>query len=43
MYERFLALDFWRYEDKDTADTYEKAQSFGNFSAYAFDQLASLF
>lgn len=43
MYERFLALDFWRYEDKDTADTYEKAQRFGNFYAYVFDQLASIF
>lgn len=43
MYERFLALDFWRYEDKDTADTYDKAKRFSNFYAYVFDQLASIF
>ncbi|MBP7760609.1 ABC transporter ATP-binding protein, partial [Candidatus Saccharibacteria bacterium] len=43
MYERFLALDFWRYEDKDTIDTYDKAQQFGRFYAYVFDQLSSIF
>lgn len=43
MYEKFLALDFWRYEDKSTKDTYDKAQQFANFYAYVFDQLASIF
>ncbi len=43
MYEKFLALDFWRYEDKSTKDTYDKAQQFANFYSYVFDQLASIF
>lgn len=43
MYERFLALPFWRYDDKDTADTYDKAQRFANFYSYVFDQITSVF
>jgi len=43
MYERFLRLDFWRYDDKDTIDTYDKAQQFARFYAYVFDRLASVF
>ncbi len=43
MYERFLKLDFWRYDDKDTADTYDKAQQFAKFYAYVFDRFATLF
>ena len=42
MYERFLALDFWRYEDKATADTYDKAKRFSVFYSYVFDQLATI-
>lgn len=42
MYERFLSLEFWRYEDKDTIDTYDKAQQFARFYAYVFDRLSSL-
>lgn len=42
MYERFLSLEFWQYEDKDTADTYDKAQQFANFYSYVFDQIASI-
>ncbi|MFZ1812440.1 MAG: ABC transporter ATP-binding protein [Candidatus Saccharimonadales bacterium] len=43
MYEKFLALEFWRYEDKATKDTYDKAQRFANFYSYVFDQLTSVF
>mgnify|MGYP003439602135 CR=1 FL=1 len=43
MYERFLRLEFWRYDDKDTADTYDKAQQFAKFYAYVFDRFANLF
>ena len=43
MYERFLALPFWRYDDKDTADTYDKAQRFAKFYSYVFDQITSIF
>ena len=42
MYEQFLALEFWRYDDKKTADLYDKAQQFAKFFAYAFDSLASI-
>lgn len=43
MYERFLTLPFWRYDDKDTADTYDKAQRFARFYSYVFDQVTSIF
>ncbi len=42
MYDRFLALDFWRYDDKDTVDLYDRAQKFSQFFAYIFDRFASL-
>lgn len=42
MYERFLSLEFWRYDDKDTADLYDRAQKFSQFFAYVFDRLASI-
>lgn len=43
MYERFLALPFWRYDDKDTVDTYDKAQQFAQFYSYVFDRITTLF
>ncbi|MBP9738108.1 ABC transporter ATP-binding protein [Candidatus Saccharibacteria bacterium] len=43
LYERFALLDFWRYDDKETADLYEKAQDFSRFFAYVFDRVAQLF
>ncbi len=43
LYERFALLDFWRYDDKHTADQYEKAQDFARFFAYVFDRVAQLF
>ncbi len=42
MYERFLQLDFWRYDDKDTADLYDKASQFARFFPYIFNQLGDL-
>ncbi|HET6747021.1 MAG TPA: ABC transporter ATP-binding protein [Candidatus Saccharimonadales bacterium] len=42
MYEHFLSLDFWRYDDKDTADMYDKAKQFSQFFAYVFDRLAGI-
>ena len=33
MYEHFLSLDFWRYDDKTTADLFDKAKNFANFFA----------
>lgn len=42
MYEHFLNLDFWRYDDKKTADTYEKAQQFARMFPYVFDRLTNI-
>lgn len=41
MYEHFLSLDFWRYDDKKTADLFDKSQRFSSFFAFVFDRLAS--
>lgn len=43
LYEQFVRLDFWRYDDKRTTDLYDKAQDFSNFFAYVFDRIARLF
>jgi ATP-binding cassette subfamily B protein/ATP-binding cassette subfamily C protein len=42
MYEHFHEIDFWRYDDKETADMYDKAQQFARFFPYIFDRLASI-
>ena len=42
MYEHFLSLDFWRYDDKETADLYDRSTQFANFFPYIFDRLASI-
>jgi ATP-binding cassette subfamily B protein len=43
LYEQFLSLDFWRYDDKETADLFDKSQQFSRMFAYVFDRLASIF
>lgn len=42
MYEHFLSLDFWRYDDKTTVDLYDRAADFARFFPYIFDRLASI-
>lgn len=42
MYEHFLSLDFWRYDDKDTVDMYDRASQFAHFFPYIFDRLAGI-
>ena len=42
MYDQFLHLSFVQYDDKKTADVYEKAQRFASFFAYVFDRIAGL-
>lgn len=42
MFERFIRLDFWRYDDKETIDTYEKASRFTNFFSYTFMTLGRI-
>lgn len=42
MYEHFLSLDFWRYDDKETADLYDRATQFAGFFPYVFDRLSGI-
>jgi ATP-binding cassette subfamily B protein/ATP-binding cassette subfamily C protein len=42
MYEHFLSLDFWRYDDKETADVFDRATQFSNFFPYIFDRLSGI-
>lgn len=42
MYEHFLGLDFWRYDDKKTADLYDRATQFARFFPYIFDRLSGI-
>ena len=42
MYEHFLQLEFWRYDDKHTADLFDKSKQFAQFFGYAFDSLARI-
>lgn len=42
MYEHFLLLEFWRYDDKMTVDLYEKARRFAQFFPYIFDRLSGI-
>lgn len=43
MYERFLALEFWRYDDKDTVDLYDRAKRFSDSYARVLDRIAAIF
>lgn len=42
MYDKFLNLEFWRYDDKETIDLYDKAQKFAQFFAWIFDRFANI-
>lgn len=42
MYDQFLGLSFAQYDNKETADLYDKAQRFATFFAYVFDRIAAL-
>lgn len=42
LYEQFLSIDYWRYDDKQTADLFDKAGRFARFFGYVFDSLASI-
>lgn len=43
LYEQFTKLDFWRYDDSETSDLYEKARDFVGFFSYVFDRIAGIF
>jgi len=42
MSEHFLSLDFWRYDDKETIDLYDRALKFSQFFSYIFDRIATI-
>jgi ATP-binding cassette subfamily B protein len=42
MYDKFLSLEYWRYDDKITIELYDKAQKFAQFYAYISDRLSNL-
>ncbi len=42
MYMHFLSLEFWRYDDKNTADLYDKASRFARFFAYVFSRISDV-
>lgn len=39
---QFLSLDFWRYDDKNTADLLDKSRQFSNFFVYMFNTLGQI-
>lgn len=41
--EHYLSLEFWRYDDRETNDTKDKAYGFTRFFGYVFDQMFSIF
>ena len=43
MYEQFLNLEFWRYDDKKTADLFDKARHFSYAFGMTFNNLAQIF
>lgn len=42
MFEHFLMLDFWRYDDKQTADLYDRSVRFSSFFPYVFRRLSDM-
>jgi ATP-binding cassette subfamily B protein len=42
LYSQLLSLKFSQYDDKETADLYERAQKFSQFYSYVFDRISRL-
>lgn len=42
MYEHFLSLDFWRYDDKESIDLFDRASKFALFIGYVVDRLTGI-
>lgn len=42
LYEHFVSIEYWRYDDKETADMFDKAQEFAMFFARFFDIIARI-
>lgn len=41
--EKFAILEYWRYDDKDTADLYDQAENFTFYFSRIFNDLATVF
>jgi ATP-binding cassette subfamily B protein len=42
MYDRFLALEFWRYDDKETIDLYDRAKRFADAYSRVLDRMTQI-
>ena len=42
MFEHFLSLDFWRYDDKETVDLFDRAKKFATFIGYILDRMTGV-
>ena len=42
LYEHFASIDYWRYDEKETADLFDKAQNFSMFFARFFDTIGRI-
>jgi len=43
LYNKFVTLEYWRYDDKETADLFDKSQNFAMYFSYIFSDIASMF
>ena len=43
LYRHFVGLEYWRYDDKATADMFDKAQNFASYFSFIFRDIASMF
>ncbi|WP_200960485.1 ABC transporter ATP-binding protein [Oerskovia sp. Root22] len=43
MFERFMSLEFWRYDDKETVDLFDRAKRFSEAYPRVLDRLATIF
>lgn len=40
---KFLSLDFWRYDNKETADLFDRSREFARSFSYLFDTIGTIF
>lgn len=43
MYDHFLDLDYWQYDDKKIVDMFDRAKQFARYFSYVFDSLSGIF
>lgn len=42
LYEQFIQIEYWRYDDKETADMFDRAQNFAMFFSRMFGAIATI-